>query len=140
MIQNTKHQRTNYKMVLPFVKAADQEGYIKCKSSGYMPLVVEKLYYTDPYNNPVYSITHYGEQNGDLMADPDMTFSIDQAAEKIIPLSFRNDYMHINQEVLKKINGKLMYSSSLLIDLDRFLWEWLRNIQDQGFTPDRTED
>lgn len=136
MIQNTKHQHTNYKMIVPFIEAANNNsGYLKCTAGGYMPLVIEKLYYTDPYDNPVYSISHYGEQNGDLMADPDMTFSINQEAEKIIPLSFRNDYMGINQEVLTRIKGRLMYSSSLLIDLDGFLWHWLKNIQAQGFKP-----
>lgn len=26
-----------------------------------------------------------------------------------------------------------MYSSHLLVDLDEFLWQWLKNIQVQGF-------
>ena len=35
-----------------------------------------------------YSIAHYGQQNGDLMADPEMTFRGDGT-----PLTYRNDYV-----------------------------------------------
>ena len=101
-----------------------------------MDLTVEYLHYRDYYGNPVYSITHYGEQNGDAMCDPDMTFSINGEAGTIIPLSYRNDYMGIHQEVIQERRGKMMYRVSLLKDLDHFLWMWLKNIKDQGFTPD----
>ena len=134
MVNRTRHCTTNYKMLKPFLDAANEhEGYLKCKSEGYMDLTIERLYYNDVYGNPVYSITHYGEQNGDLMSDPDMTFSV--ADGIIIPLSYRNDYVGVYQEVFKEINGKLMYSQSLLKQLDDFLWHWLQNINDQGFTP-----
>jgi hypothetical protein len=46
---------------------------------------------------------HYGEQNGDLMRGPDMVFEIHAwvdapAAE---PLTFRNEYMGLLQEVYR---------------------------------------
>ena len=138
MIERTKHARTNYKMILPFVDQAENAGgAIRCKSSGYMDLSIEKLYYSDPYGNPVYSFTHYGEQNGDAMRDPDMEFSVNRETETIIPLSFRNDYVGVYHQVIQMRNGKQMYSSRMLKDLDDFLWRWCKNIIAQGFTPEK---
>lgn len=137
MIERTRHATTNYKMILPYIeKIGEIERPIRFKASGFMDLTVESLSYKDYYGNPVYSITHYGEQNGDLMCDPDMTFSINREAGTIIPLSYRNDYMGICQEVIQERKGKMMYCVSLLKDLDYFLWMWLKNIKGQGFTPD----
>ena len=140
MIEKTRHAHTNYNMILPYVDSAmKNEGSARFKASGFMDLVVECLYCKDHYGNPVYSITHYGEQNGDLMCDPDMTFSVNRKTETIIPLTFRNDYMGVDQEVIREIQGKKMYSVSLLKDLDNFLWYWLKNIKMQGFRPDVCE-
>lgn len=134
MIPKTKHCTTNYKAVKPFLDFVDtHEGHYHFESEGYMDFVVEKLYYTDHAGNDVYSISHYGEQNGDLMADPDMMIAVDRENGRIIPHTFRNDYIHTYQEVFKTIDGKLMYSHRLLIDLDEFLYMWLNNIKEQGF-------
>ncbi len=130
----TRHEHTNYNMIMRFIAAVNAAGgHKRFESSGYMPLVVEKLYYNDCYGNPVYSITHYGEQNGDLMADPDMEIAVDTENQRIIPQTFRNDYMGIYQEVFRTIKGKTMYSQSLVRQLDDFLWQWLKNINAQGF-------
>lgn len=130
----TKHSTTNYRAVMPFILAADQnDGHKHFTSSGYMDLVIENLGFTDSDGYPVYSITHYGEQNGDLMADPDMEIAINHAEGRIIPRTFRNDYMGMYQEVFGMQNGRRVYSPSLLRDLDGFLWQWLKNLEDQGF-------
>lgn len=134
MINRTKHAGTNYKKLSPFVAACNEnDGYIKLHSDGYMPLVIEKLWYSDCFGNPVYSIAHYGMQNGDLMRDPDVTFSVDEKEIRVIPQTFQNDYLGIYQEVFKEINGKMMFSQSLLRSLDQFIWDWLKNIEMQGF-------
>lgn len=140
MIERTRHAHTNYEMLIPYVNQVIQnEGSIRCKSSGFMDLTIENLFVNDCYGNPMFSITHYGEQNGDLMSDPDMTFSVNHTTQTIIPLSYRNDYVGMYQEVIQKRNGKLMYSISLLKSLDDFLWTWLKNIKEQGFSPDKFE-
>ena len=41
----------------------------------FMPLVMEKIM-DQPGFEAVYSLAHYGKQNGDLMADPEMTFGL----------------------------------------------------------------
>jgi hypothetical protein len=134
MIIKTKHSTTNYRAVMPFILAADMSGGHKhFESSGYMDLVIENLGFTDADGYPVYSITHYGEQNGDLMADPDMEIAINHAEGRIIPRTYRNDYMGVYQEVFTTQNGRRLYHPGLLRELDSFLWMWLRNIKAQGF-------
>lgn len=140
MIERTRHAHTNFNMILPFVDTAQKNGgAVRFKASGFMDLTVENLYTNDHYGNPIYSITHYGKQNGDAMRDPDMTFSVNRESETIIPLTFQNDYMGIYQEIIQERHGKLMYCVSLLKELDDFMWMWLKNIKDQGFFPDRFE-
>lgn len=140
MIERTRHCHTNYKMVIPFVDQAERNGgAIRCKAPSFMDLTVEYLYTKDCYGNPVYSITHYGFQNGDAMRDPDMTFSVNRKTETIIPLTYQNDYIGVYHEVIQERNGKTMYSVSRLRDLDEFLWTWLKNIKEQGFNAERFE-
>ena len=130
----TKHSTTNYKSLMPFILAADQnEGSKHFKSSGYMDLVIENLQTVDGDGFPIYSISHYGIQNGDLMADPDMEFSINHNEGRIIPRTFKNDYVGLYQEVFTVQDGRRVYSPGLLRELDQFMWQWLKNIEDQGF-------
>ncbi len=98
-----------------------------------MDLVIEKLWYEDQFGNPVYSIAHYGKQNGDAMRDPEITFSIDWKNESIIPQTFQNDYVGVYQEVFITKNGQHLYSKRFLTDLDSFLYDWRNNIEAQGF-------
>ncbi|MCR5842795.1 MAG: DUF1249 domain-containing protein [Oscillospiraceae bacterium] len=127
----TKHATTNYKMLKPFLDGLNGGDHRRYYSGEYMPLVVEKLY--EDGAATVYSLTHYGEQNGDAMRDPDMELRIDHDAGTVEPLTFRNDYMGIFDQVYITRNGQKLYSPRLRTDLDCFLWQWLKNIQDQGF-------
>ena len=127
----TKHATTNYKMLKPFLDGLNGGDHRRYYSGEFMPLVVEKLY--EDGAATVYSLTHYGEQNGDAMRDPDMELRIDHAAGTVEPLTFRNDYMGIFDQVYITRNGQKLYSPRLRTDLDCFLWQWLKNIQDQGF-------
>ena len=56
----------------------------------FMPVVIEKVGRLPGYGE-VISIAHYGEQSGDLMADPEMEFTI--IGGDYYPISFRNDYL-----------------------------------------------
>ena len=137
----TVHGTTNYKALAPFLavlnKAQDECGtaWKRFTAKGYMDLSMEKLGYADHKGRPVYYMAHYGEQNGDLMADPEIRFSVDGENGIIEPLEFRNDYMGVYQRVYVERDGRLLYSRQLRTDLDAFLWQWLKNLADQGFNP-----
>ena len=68
----------------------DEEGnYAKIQNSpALMPVIVEKVGNLKGYGE-IISIAHYGKQNGDLMADPEMTFVI--VDRKYYPISFKTD-------------------------------------------------
>lgn len=84
-------------------------------------------------NYPVYYIAHYSELNDDLMADPEIEFAVDEAAQTIEPVLFRNDYTGSYDEVYKDVDGQMMYSQRLRVSLDEFLHIWLKNLNQQGF-------
>ena len=136
-----KHSTTNYKKLAPFLAAVDaNDGYSKFLSEGYMDLVIEKTWETDHEGNPVYSICHYGEMNGDLMRDPEMTFSVNHAGKTVLPLSYRNDYMGFYIEYFVYRNGKVVgYRNRWLHDGDNFLQTWCDNLLAQGFVPENSK-
>lgn len=140
-LKSTKHATTNFRMLSPYLDCVDAspEKHRRFLSGGYMPLVMENLGYTD-HGGQVYAISHYGEQNGDLMADPDMTISVDRSSGTVEPLTYRNDYLCISQEVyFTDDSGRELYRPKLRTELDRYLWYWLKNIADQRFSPDHYE-
>lgn len=108
------------------------EDHRKIGVSGYMPLSIERI-----APNQI-SICHYGEQNGDLMCDPEMTFELVTWADGkkfAEPLTFRNDYMGLNQEVYAyDDNGqKVGVRTKLKNDLRAFASQWFGNLRQQGF-------
>ena len=75
---------------------------IRLTVEGDMPLSIEAIG-TSAAGNRLIVICHYGEQNGDLMRDPEMVFELFahgklSAAE---PLSFQNDYIGVLQVVYR---------------------------------------
>ena len=109
---------------------------IRLTVTGYMPLSVENIGHSAEGNRLV-SICHYGEQNGDLMRDPDMVFDFPQWPDALAaePLSFRNDYMGILQEVYRyNDEGKKTHvNAKLKADLKSFARTWFSNLKQQGF-------
>ena len=72
-------------------------------------------------------MAHYSEQNGDQMADPEMTFG--EADGKFYPLSFRNDYLGFEQEVVRFREGREpQVNEARQRDLVEFTAQWLRNV------------
>ena len=129
----TRYANFNYKHLKPLIDGMNFDDSCRhFKSSGFMPLTVELLF-KDDKGRWIYSMTHYGEQNGDLMADPDMELAIDHAAGTVEPLTFRNDYMGLHQSVYIERNGQRLYSPRLRSQLDDFLRQWLKNIEMQGY-------
>ena len=108
---------------------------IRLTVDGYMPLSVEDIGQSAEGNRLI-SICHYGEQNGDLMRDPDMVFEVyaSPAPATAEPLSFRNDYMGIMQEVYRYDDDgkKSAVNPKLKQDLKSFGLTWFQNLKDQG--------
>ena len=102
----------------------------------YLPLSVEEIGSSGDGHRLV-SLCHYGEQNGDLMRDPDIVFLFhnlpDGAAAE--PVSFRNDYLGIVQEVYRydEAGRRIHVVPSLKQDLQEFAESWFANLKDQGF-------
>jgi hypothetical protein len=103
---------------------------------GYMPLSVEEIGSSEGGHRLV-SLCQYGEQNGDLMRDPDMVFLFHNlpdgpAAE---PVSFRNDYLGISQEVYRydEAGTRTHVFPTLKQDLKEFAKTWFATLKDQGF-------
>lgn len=81
------------------------------------------------------SLCQYGEQNGDLMRDCDLVFMITDlpigaAAE---PVSFRNDYLGIVQDVYRydQAGKRSHVVLSLKQELKEFARAWLGTLRDQ---------
>ena len=106
---------------------------IRLTVNGYMPLSLEHIGQSAEGNRLI-AISHTGEQNGDLMRDPEMVFEI-HAHGMAEPLSFRNDYMGMMQEVYRYDDSgkKTHVSARLKQDLKSFAKTWFNNLKDQGF-------
>ena len=90
----------------------------------FMSVVIEKVGRLPGYGE-IISITHYGEQSGDLMADPEMEFTI--IGGDYYPISFCNDYLCKHNSIFEDdgINLPLQH------DLTTFANQWMRNIAEQ---------
>lgn len=125
---------TSFAKSLIQLLGADQA--VKLTVNGYMPLSIERIG-TSGEGHQLVALAHTGIQNGDVMVDPEMVFRfIDsddvQMAE---PISFRNDYMGINQEVYRyNDEGKATHVNTRLKgELKSFAKVWFRNLREQGF-------
>ena len=103
---------------------------------GYMPLSVEEIGFSgDGYR--LVSLCQYGEQNGDLMRDPDIVFLFHNVSDGAAaePVSFRNDYLGLSQEVYRydETGRRTHVLPTLKQDLMEFAESWFANLKDQGF-------
>lgn len=112
--------------------AALQNDYIRIENEPFMRLVIEHVG-EGPSGKPLISVAHYGEQNGDAMRDPEMTFEIAESDGAFVPVSFQNDYLGVYQEAVWISEGKLLAKPGLMRELASFARQWDRNIKAQGF-------
>src|SRR5271170_4018740 len=72
--------------------------YLKIDNPPYLELVIEAMDESGPMGLPALSVAHYGEQNGDLMRDPEMCFELGLVGgEYLDPFYWRNDYVAVEQ-------------------------------------------
>ena len=109
---------------------------VRITVSDYMPLSVEEIGVSQD-GHQLLSLCQYGQQNGDLMRDPDIVFLFhdvpDGAAAE--PVSFRNDYLGIVQEVYRydEMGRRTHVLPALKQDLQEFARAWFGTLRDQGF-------
>lgn len=117
---------------------AVRANYICIENPPYMRLVVEVVGPMFPNGTCELSVAHYGEQNGDAMRDPEMTFLVtpqDNGQWQWNPLTFLNDYVSVYQEAAEYDNfGQVRVRNAKLVrELQEFAEQWDRNITHQGF-------
>jgi hypothetical protein len=100
----------------------------------FMPVSIEVVEQIQDENwKRVISVAHYGEQNGDSMADPEITFAecLDATGKlQYYPLSYRNDYMGMDREYVQR-NEKgvpTKFHKGLQSDTASFSNDWMANI------------
>ena len=112
---------------------------VRLTVEGYMPLSVETIGQSAEGNRLI-AISHIGVQNGDLMRDPEVVFEMHTSAapDMAEPLSFRNDYMGLMQEVYRYDDSgkKTHVNTKLKQELTSFARTWFINLKDQGFLSD----
>ncbi len=115
----------NYKKLMKIAPGIlkGRYSYMKLKAPGFMDLVIEKL-----YENRI-SLSHYYEQNGDLMSDPDMELIVDHNQKTLTAATFQQDNMAIYHEAYQ---GDELINPNLEDELNDFLKDWLSNIARQG--------
>ena len=80
---------------------------------------------------PIYSITHYYKQNGDLMRDPDMGF-IKGGDGEYYPISFWQDAPLKREETIIWEDGEVVcYYGKRQAALVTFANTWMKNIKEQ---------
>ena len=110
--------------------------YLKIENPPFMALVIEATPEPGPCGSPAISIAHYGEQNGDLMRDPEMCFELAKPPLCGLSLSsfcFRNDYLGVEQYSRYRDSENYVFVSDLHRQHEAFARQWDRNIRTQGF-------
>ena len=123
-------QQANYNFIHDIAPDILDEKAIYMRFSAgesFMPLVIENN------GGDRISITHYFEQNGDLCADPDMIFEVDNKNKSLSARSFRQDIPPLFDEV--EVDG--IINEKALNELNLFANDWFKNIVSQGYVLER---
>ena len=133
--QDKKKGRTlpelNYRAFMRLFPDFTKENYRAMQfkaGESMMPLHIEAI------GNGEISIAHYYRQNGDTMADPEMTFRIDHEKGTLEPLTYQQDSLGLYQQVYPE-PGR--WIPKLRKDLNRFANQWFHNIEIQNYIPER---
>jgi hypothetical protein len=108
--------------------------YLKIDNAPYMELVIEAIDESGPCGLPAVSVAHYGEQNGDLMRDPEMCFELGLAGgPHLNAFYWRNDYAGVEQWSRFIQDGNYCYHKQLHAQHESFAKLWDRNLDAQRF-------
>jgi len=108
--------------------------HLRIENPPYMALVIEATDESGPCGLPAISVCHYGEQNGDLMRDPEMCFELGFAGgAHLSAFYWRNDYAGVEQWSRFIRDGNYCYHSQLHAEHESFAKLWDKNLRQQGF-------
>ena len=111
-----------------------RELYVRVENPPYQPLVIEAIPEPGPLGLRCLSVAHYGEQNGDLMRDPEMCFELGFAdGPHLNAFHYRNDYVGVEQWSRTIVRDHYVYLVSLHQQHERFAKVWDNNLRLQGF-------
>ncbi len=114
---------------------------LKIENQPHMVLCIESIG-SGPRGLPALSVAHYGEQNGDLLADPEMCFEMEienGVVKEFHPYYFRQDYLGFEQFSVvyhgHDCDNKPRYNIDLLMmgGQREFAVLWDKNLADQGY-------
>ena len=108
--------------------------YLKIENPPYMGLVIEATDESGPCGLAAISVAHYGEQNGDLMRDPEMCFELGLlGGARLNPFYYRQDHLGIEQWSRTIQGDHYVFLFSLHQQHERFAKVWDNNLRLQGF-------
>ncbi len=106
---------------------AKGHSWYKLKSEPYMDLTVE--HWLSSKHIMTISVCHYGEQNGDLMKDPELVIKWNMESNEIRVEEFYQDYVGVVSTIFDE-HGKVIPSK--VVDLLSFANDWGKNLKIQG--------
>ena len=114
-------ERANYEKLEAFAKPilTGDAHYMKLSSPGMMDLNIERVI------DDRIAMSHYYKQNGDMMADPDMEFTVDTENRMLMAYSFQQDNLAY---YVTAADSKEMGE-----DLNYFATDWLENIANNRY-------
>ena len=102
--------------------------YLHLENPPWMPLSIEVI------GEHLVSVAHYGEMNGDLMADPECVYYTNTLDGSWVPVSFRNDYVGSYRVATVITHGEVAsFYPHEQADQALFADTWAQNIREQGF-------
>ena len=100
---------------------SQESFHVRFDMKGYQRLVIER-------HDDMISVAHYFEQNGDLVADPD----IELHYPSWVPTAITQSYFGYRRKFIER-DGKTFVDPRFDREVSSFLGLWARNIKMQGW-------
>jgi hypothetical protein len=114
-----EHLLKSHKLLENFQK--QDSFHVRFEKTGYQPLVIER-------HGDMISVAHYFEQNGDLIADPDVELHY----PSWVPTAITQAFFGYRQKFIER-DGKTYFDTRFDREVSSFLSMWARNIKAQGW-------
>jgi len=117
------------------ISKMNEEGYAKIENNkSFMAVIIERIETgVDIAGRAVdiYSLAHYYKSEGDLIADPEMTFAVSKVDPLYIwPMTFQTSFGY-RQGIHLSDSGQWLINASEQADEAVFAGMWLKNIKMQ---------